>query len=295
MELSKKVAYLRGLMEGLKLDSESPEGQVLKVMADILADIADEVEENSFAVNAISDYIDLMEDGSDPLDEIDTYEYGFDPEKGEDADNEEDEYEDGDGEEDDGEEDEVPEPEQHAPRPTFRPPFADKQPEPEQPAVKQETQPEAPKQEQKADSEGGEAEDENIHFNSLLDNIMSDPDYTDDGSFDNDSNKLIETLKNMVVKGYEEAELEEAKKRAEGMPVPHVLDDEERDDFITRLEELLNSVQEDEDEADEEAFDSVIGRMRCPFCHRDIDLKVSDIAEKIVSCPFCGNKLTIML
>ena len=74
------------------------------------------------------------------------------------------------------------------------------------------------------------------------------------------------------------------------------LDDEEREDFITRLESLLSSVADDEEEEEEDdTFDSVIGRMNCPFCHNEIELKVSDIAEKIVSCPFCGNKLTIML
>ena len=53
---------------------------------------------------------------------------------------------------------------------------------------------------------------------------------------------------------------------------------------------------DDEDEEDEEEpFDSVIGKMNCPFCHSEIQLKVSDIAEKIVSCPVCSNKLTIML
>ena len=50
MELSQKVAYLKGLMDGLKVDESTNEGKILKVMADILdemaltvEDIADEV------------------------------------------------------------------------------------------------------------------------------------------------------------------------------------------------------------------------------------------------------------
>ena len=36
MELSKKVAYLKGLMEGLKIDDSTNEGKILTIMADIV-------------------------------------------------------------------------------------------------------------------------------------------------------------------------------------------------------------------------------------------------------------------
>lgn len=246
MELSKKVAYLKGLMEGLKLDEGSPEVQILNVMADILTDMADAVEDNTVAIDAIADYIDELEDGGDPLDEIDTYEYGSDPVPSE-----------------EGEEEAASESSGEA-----------------------------------AESQTGQ-EDESIRFNELLENIMTDPNYTDETL--DDGSKLIETLKNMVVKQYEEAE-EAEKNEASEESEEHdshahtSLDDDEREDFITRLENLLSSVMDDEDEEDEEEpFDSVIGKMNCPFCHSEIQLKVSDIAEKIVSCPVCSNKLTIML
>lgn len=263
VELSKKVAYLKGLMEGLKLDETSPEVQVLKVISDILADIADEVEDNSYAVDAIADYIDLLEDGSDPLDEIDTYEYGSDPVLP-------------DGEE--GEDESAGDaPDEHG----------DAADGGSAPAEKAEPE--------NKDTAGND--DESIRFNELLENIMTNPDYTDSDLVD--QNKLVETLKNMVVREYDEEMEEEEQQPEEGHdPSAHssLLGDEEREDFITRLENLLSSVSDDEeDEEEEEAFDSVIGRMNCPFCHSEIELKVSDIAEKIVSCPVCNNKLTIML
>ena len=40
MELSKKVAYLKGLMEGLKIDDSTNEGKILTIMADILDDMS---------------------------------------------------------------------------------------------------------------------------------------------------------------------------------------------------------------------------------------------------------------
>ncbi len=242
MELSKKVAYLKGLMEGLEIDTESPNGKILKEMTDILSDIADEVEKNS-----ISEYIDTFEDGADPLNEIDTYKYGFDPVKGDTA-------------------------AYSVVAPTEKP-----------------------------DGWSGSKavfvgeDDESFRFSEMLGSIVSEPEHGDEvpSGGDYSSFKLIETLKNMVVRSYEEQELEEAKKRAEGLPVPHILNDKKRYDFISKLEDLLSSISDEEDEEDN--LDSVIGRMRCPFCHRDIQFKSSDIAEKIIECPCCGNNLTIML
>ena len=40
MEITEKVAYLKGLADGLGLDAESKEGKVLLAMIDVLDDIA---------------------------------------------------------------------------------------------------------------------------------------------------------------------------------------------------------------------------------------------------------------
>ena len=45
MEITEKVAYLKGLMEGMKIDTESNEGKILAAMADILEDIGLELED----------------------------------------------------------------------------------------------------------------------------------------------------------------------------------------------------------------------------------------------------------
>ena len=67
MTTSEKVAYLKGLMEGMKLDTESGEGKLLLLIADILGDMAEEIED------ALSDICDLSEDVDaigDALDEL---------------------------------------------------------------------------------------------------------------------------------------------------------------------------------------------------------------------------------
>lgn len=70
MTTSEKVAYLKGLMEGMKFDTESNEGKLLSVIVDILGDIAEDVEE------VASDLFDLSEDVdaiSDDLADVEDY------------------------------------------------------------------------------------------------------------------------------------------------------------------------------------------------------------------------------
>ena len=43
MGISEKVAYLKGLAEGLKLDTESNEGKLFAAIIDVLEDMADEI------------------------------------------------------------------------------------------------------------------------------------------------------------------------------------------------------------------------------------------------------------
>ena len=95
MTVTEKVAYLKGLMEGMKLDTTTNEGKVLAAVVDILADLADDLKE------VASDLFDLGEDVdaiSDDLSDVEDYlcdEY-------DDEYDEDDEYEDED--EDDDEE-----------------------------------------------------------------------------------------------------------------------------------------------------------------------------------------------
>ena len=70
MTTSEKVAYLKGLMEGMKLDTETNEGKLLSVIADILGDMAEDMEDMA------SDLFDLGEDVdaiSDDLSDVEDY------------------------------------------------------------------------------------------------------------------------------------------------------------------------------------------------------------------------------
>ncbi len=70
MELMEKVAYLKGLMDGLELDTTTKEGKILVAIADVLKemsdtiyDISDEVTETVELVEAIDeDLAELEED-----------------------------------------------------------------------------------------------------------------------------------------------------------------------------------------------------------------------------------------
>lgn len=91
MTISEKVAYLKGLAEGLNIDTEkSKEGKLISLMMDILQDVALELEdlENEQAelveeLDAISD--DLSDVESIVYDEDDD-DYGFDEEDEEEED-----------------------------------------------------------------------------------------------------------------------------------------------------------------------------------------------------------------
>ena len=95
MTTTEKVAYLKGLMEGMKLDTETNEGKLLSVIADILGDMAEDMEDMA------SDLFDLGEDVdaiSDDLSDVEDYLVGDDWD-----DEDEEDEEDWDEEEDDEE------------------------------------------------------------------------------------------------------------------------------------------------------------------------------------------------
>ena len=82
MSLKEKVAYLKGLAEGLGLDAESKEGKLIAIIIDTLADMSDELEilsENAIDVedelDAISenlaDVVEYLFDDDDDYDDFD--------------------------------------------------------------------------------------------------------------------------------------------------------------------------------------------------------------------------------
>ena len=60
MEISEKVAYLKGLAEGLNLDTDSKEGKLIAAIIDVLDDMAEKFAE-------IDDELCDVEDGLDAV------------------------------------------------------------------------------------------------------------------------------------------------------------------------------------------------------------------------------------
>ena len=91
MEITEKVAYLKGLAEGMELDTEKKEGKLLAAIIDVLDDIALEIadmkadqEELYDGLDAVSDDLEDVEDAVFGEDEEDVYEYE-EPEEDEDC------------------------------------------------------------------------------------------------------------------------------------------------------------------------------------------------------------------
>ena len=101
MTISEKSAYLKGLMDGLKLDTDTNEGKMIAAIVDLLGDMTKKVVDIEDTTIAISDELDEIEEDLDAIED-----YILDEE-----DDEDDDYVDEDGwvddeddEEDDGEE-----------------------------------------------------------------------------------------------------------------------------------------------------------------------------------------------
>ena len=97
MTLSEKAAYLRGLMDGLKLDTDSTEGKMISAIVDLLGDMSKKVTDIEDTTIAISDELDEIEEDLDAIedfimddeedDEDDDY-YDFDDDDDDDFDDE---------------------------------------------------------------------------------------------------------------------------------------------------------------------------------------------------------------
>ena len=83
MEITEKVAYLKGLAEGMELDTEKKEGKLLSAIIDVLEDIALELVDMQEAQEELGDGLDAV---SDDLEDVEDLLFG-------EEDDEEDEYE----------------------------------------------------------------------------------------------------------------------------------------------------------------------------------------------------------
>ena len=98
MTISDKAAYLKGLMDGLNLDTDKAEGKMISAMVDLMGDMAKRLADVEETTIAISDELDEIEEDLDAiedyiLDEEDDDDFDFEDEDDYDFDDEE-EFED---------------------------------------------------------------------------------------------------------------------------------------------------------------------------------------------------------
>ena len=71
MTIAEKVSYIKGLAEGMKLNTETPEGKILAAVIDVLGDIALNIEDIDSDLADVSDVVtDLEESVMDLEDEV---------------------------------------------------------------------------------------------------------------------------------------------------------------------------------------------------------------------------------
>ncbi|MBQ8623629.1 MAG: hypothetical protein IJ424_04535 [Oscillospiraceae bacterium] len=62
MNLTEKAAYLKGLMDGLKIDDSTNEGKVLLAMYDLLSELAESVDEIDQDVDDIVEFCNVLDE-----------------------------------------------------------------------------------------------------------------------------------------------------------------------------------------------------------------------------------------
>ena len=69
MTINEKSAYLKGLMDGMKLATESDEGKMIAAIVDLLGDITKKVTDIEATTIAISDELDEIEEDLDAIED----------------------------------------------------------------------------------------------------------------------------------------------------------------------------------------------------------------------------------
>ena len=77
MDISEKVAYLKGLAEGLQLDAETKEGKLITAIIDVLSDMAEEIADMQDEMVDLEDGLDAV---SDDLNDVEETLYELDDE-----------------------------------------------------------------------------------------------------------------------------------------------------------------------------------------------------------------------
>ena len=69
MNLSEKSAYLKGLMDGLKLDQGAPEGKMISGIVELLQEVTGAIGDLQENAEAVSDELDEIEDDLDAIED----------------------------------------------------------------------------------------------------------------------------------------------------------------------------------------------------------------------------------
>ena len=70
MTISEKSAYLKGLMDGLKISTETDEGKMIAAIVDLLGDLTRKVTDIEDTTIAISDELDEIEEDLDAIEDF---------------------------------------------------------------------------------------------------------------------------------------------------------------------------------------------------------------------------------
>jgi len=97
MTISEKSAYLKGLMDGLSLNTDSDEGKMIAAIVDLLGDMAKRITDIEETTIAISDELDEIEEDLDAIEDfiMDEDEEDWDEDDYEDEWDEDEDYEEG--------------------------------------------------------------------------------------------------------------------------------------------------------------------------------------------------------
>ena len=90
MTIAEKVSYIKGLAEGLKLDTNTNEGKILAAVLDVLGDIAINIEDID---SDLADLTDVVDDVEEALMDVEDEVYGVSDDDEDYEDDEDDTYE----------------------------------------------------------------------------------------------------------------------------------------------------------------------------------------------------------
>ena len=94
MTISEKAAYLKGLMDGLNLNTETNEGKMIAAIVDLLGDVTRRLTDVEETTIAISDELDEIEEDLDAIEDFILDEDEYDDDEEWDDEEDEDEWDD---------------------------------------------------------------------------------------------------------------------------------------------------------------------------------------------------------